>query len=108
MTVTTGSAAQAAAAAQAIRARGIRLIKVKVGGKGGAAYLRQAPVLEGVRQAFAHSIDIVFIVAVPIAVEALRALRETSAGEKVARLAAVASPFASFTMRAAKARADST
>lgn len=35
-----------------------------------------------------------FVVAVPIAVEALRALRETSAGEKVARLVAVASPFA--------------
>lgn len=38
MTVTTGSAAQAGAAARAIRARGIRLIKVKVGGKGGAAH----------------------------------------------------------------------
>lgn len=38
MTVTTGSAAQAAADAAAIRARGIRQIKVKVGGAGGAAH----------------------------------------------------------------------
>lgn len=34
MTVTTGSAAEAAQAAKQIRARGIRMIKVKVGGKG--------------------------------------------------------------------------
>ncbi len=38
MTVTTGSAAQAAAGARAIRARGIRMIKVKVGGKDGPAH----------------------------------------------------------------------
>jgi L-alanine-DL-glutamate epimerase-like enolase superfamily enzyme len=38
MTVTTGSAAEAAAGARAIRARGIRMIKVKVGGKLGAAH----------------------------------------------------------------------
>lgn len=38
MTVTTGSAAEAASAARAIRARGIRMIKVKVGGKLGAAH----------------------------------------------------------------------
>jgi len=37
MTVTTGSPASAAAAARAIRGRGIRLIKVKVGGPDGAA-----------------------------------------------------------------------
>lgn len=37
MTVTTGSVADAARAALAIRARGIRWIKVKVGGAGGAA-----------------------------------------------------------------------
>ncbi|MEI8088261.1 MAG: dipeptide epimerase [Opitutaceae bacterium] len=35
MTVTTGSVAQAADAARSIRARGIRMIKVKVGGAGG-------------------------------------------------------------------------
>lgn len=35
MTVTTGTADEAAAAARAIRARGIRIIKVKVGGRGG-------------------------------------------------------------------------
>ena len=38
MTVTTGSAAEAAEAAQDIRARGIRMIKVKVGGKAGPAH----------------------------------------------------------------------
>ena len=38
MTVTTGTVAQAAASAKAIRDRGIRLIKVKVGGKGGSAH----------------------------------------------------------------------
>ena len=38
MTVTTGSAAEAAGAARAIRARGIRMIKVKVGGKLGPAH----------------------------------------------------------------------
>jgi L-alanine-DL-glutamate epimerase-like enolase superfamily enzyme len=38
MTVTTGTAAQAAADAQAIRARGIRQIKVKVGGVKGAMH----------------------------------------------------------------------
>lgn len=38
MTVTTGSAAEAASAARAIRARGIRMIKVKVGGKAGPAH----------------------------------------------------------------------
>lgn len=38
MTVTTGSAPEAAAAARAIRARGIRMIKVKVGGKLGPAH----------------------------------------------------------------------
>ena len=38
MTVTTGSVADAAAAAQAIRSRGIRMIKVKIGGAGGAAH----------------------------------------------------------------------
>lgn len=38
MTVTTGSASEAAAAARAIRARGIRMIKVKVGGKLGPAH----------------------------------------------------------------------
>jgi L-alanine-DL-glutamate epimerase-like enolase superfamily enzyme len=38
MTVTTGSAAEAADAAKAIRARGIRMIKVKVGGKPGPAH----------------------------------------------------------------------
>lgn len=38
MTVTTGSAAEAASAARAIRARGIRMIKVKVGGKPGPAH----------------------------------------------------------------------
>ncbi|MBM3874080.1 MAG: dipeptide epimerase [Verrucomicrobia bacterium] len=38
MTVTTGSAAEAAAAARDIRARGIRMIKVKVGGKAGPAH----------------------------------------------------------------------
>jgi L-Ala-D/L-Glu epimerase len=38
MTVTTGSAAEAAAAANAIRARGIRMIKVKVGGAKGVAH----------------------------------------------------------------------
>lgn len=37
MTVTTGSAEEAAEAARDIRRRGIRLIKVKVGGKGGPA-----------------------------------------------------------------------
>ena len=36
MTVTTGTATEAADAARAIRQRGIRMIKVKVGGKGGA------------------------------------------------------------------------
>jgi L-Ala-D/L-Glu epimerase len=38
MTVTTGSAAEAASAARDIRARGIRMIKVKVGGAAGPAY----------------------------------------------------------------------
>ncbi len=38
MTVTTGSASEAAAGARAIRARGIRMIKVKVGGKLGPAH----------------------------------------------------------------------
>lgn len=38
MTVTTGSAADAAEAARAIRKRGIRMIKVKVGGKLGPAH----------------------------------------------------------------------
>ena len=38
MTVTTGSPTEAAAAARAIRARGIRMIKVKVGGKSGPAH----------------------------------------------------------------------
>lgn len=38
MTVTTGSAADAAKAARDIRARGIRMIKVKVGGKLGSAH----------------------------------------------------------------------
>ncbi len=38
MTVTTGSAAEAAQAAREIRERGIRMIKVKVGGKGGPAH----------------------------------------------------------------------
>lgn len=38
MTVTTGSAADAAKAARDIRARGIRMIKVKVGGKLGPAH----------------------------------------------------------------------
>lgn len=38
MTVTTGTPAAAAAAARAIRARGIRQIKVKVGGAGGPAH----------------------------------------------------------------------
>jgi L-alanine-DL-glutamate epimerase-like enolase superfamily enzyme len=38
MTVTTGTAAEAGAAARDIRARGIRMIKVKVGGKEGAAH----------------------------------------------------------------------
>jgi L-alanine-DL-glutamate epimerase-like enolase superfamily enzyme len=38
MTVTTGSPEQAAADARAIRGRGIRMIKVKVGGPKGAAY----------------------------------------------------------------------
>src|SRR5262249_12407788 len=38
MTVTTRTAAQAAADARAIRARGIRMIKVKVGGPKGAAH----------------------------------------------------------------------
>jgi L-alanine-DL-glutamate epimerase-like enolase superfamily enzyme len=38
MTVTTGSAPEASAAARAIRARGIRMIKVKVGGKLGPAH----------------------------------------------------------------------
>ena len=38
MTVTTGSAAEAAAGARDILARGIRQIKVKVGGKGGPAH----------------------------------------------------------------------
>lgn len=38
MTVTTGSPQEAAEAARAIRARGIRLIKVKVGGPYGAAH----------------------------------------------------------------------
>lgn len=38
MTVTTGSAVEAADAARAIRARGIRMIKVKVGGAAGAAH----------------------------------------------------------------------
>lgn len=38
MTVTTGTAAEAAAAARSIRARGIRMIKVKVGGKLGPAH----------------------------------------------------------------------
>ncbi len=37
MTVTTGSAEEAAAGARDIRARGIRMIKVKVGGPGGPA-----------------------------------------------------------------------
>ena len=38
MTVTTGSPVEAAAAAREIRARGIRMIKVKVGGAAGAAH----------------------------------------------------------------------
>lgn len=38
MTVTTGSAAEAAAATRSIRARGIRMIKVKVGGPKGVAH----------------------------------------------------------------------
>jgi L-Ala-D/L-Glu epimerase len=38
MTVTTGSTAQAAAAARAIRERGIRMIKVKIGGAGGVKH----------------------------------------------------------------------
>jgi L-Ala-D/L-Glu epimerase len=38
MTVTTGSAAEAASATRAIRARGIRMVKVKVGGKLGPAH----------------------------------------------------------------------
>jgi L-Ala-D/L-Glu epimerase len=38
MTVTTGTAAEAAEAARDIRARGIRMIKVKVGGKAGPAH----------------------------------------------------------------------
>ena len=38
MTVTTGSAADAASAARSIRQRGIRMIKVKVGGKAGPAH----------------------------------------------------------------------
>lgn len=38
MTVTTGSVAEAAFAARAIGARGVRLIKVKVGGPAGAAH----------------------------------------------------------------------
>jgi hypothetical protein len=38
MTVTTGSVAEAASGARAIRARGIRMIKVKVGGKLGPAH----------------------------------------------------------------------
>ena len=38
MTVTTGTAAQAAADARAIRERGIRMIKVKVGGAAGPAH----------------------------------------------------------------------
>lgn len=38
MTVTTGTAAEAAAGARAIRARGIRMIKVKVGGAAGPAH----------------------------------------------------------------------
>lgn len=38
MTVTTGSAPEAAEAARSIRARGIRMIKVKVGGKLGPAH----------------------------------------------------------------------
>jgi L-alanine-DL-glutamate epimerase and related enzymes of enolase superfamily len=38
MTVTTGSPAESAAASRDIRARGIRQIKVKVGGKAGAAH----------------------------------------------------------------------
>lgn len=38
MTVTTGTAAQAAIDARAIRARGIRMIKVKVGSAGGPAH----------------------------------------------------------------------
>lgn len=38
MTVTTGSVESAAAAARAIRARGIRMIKVKVGGSAGVAF----------------------------------------------------------------------
>lgn len=38
MTVTTGSAAEAASAARAVLARGIRMIKVKVGGKAGPAH----------------------------------------------------------------------
>ena len=38
MTVTTGSADEAAAAARAIRQRGIRMIKVKVGGSAGPAH----------------------------------------------------------------------
>jgi L-alanine-DL-glutamate epimerase-like enolase superfamily enzyme len=38
MTVTTGSAPEAAAAARAIRARGIRMIKVKVGGNAGSGH----------------------------------------------------------------------
>lgn len=48
MTVTTGTAAQAAADAKAIRARGIRQIKVKVGGAQGPAHdlARLAAILE--------------------------------------------------------------
>lgn len=48
MTVTTGTAAQAAADAKAIRARGIRQIKVKVGGAKGPAHdlKRIAAILE--------------------------------------------------------------
>lgn len=38
MTVTTGTAAEAATAARDIRARGIRMIKVKIGGKEGPAH----------------------------------------------------------------------
>ena len=49
MTVTTGTVAQAAVSTRAIRDRGIRLIKVKVGGKGGAAHdlARLAAIHEG-------------------------------------------------------------
>jgi L-alanine-DL-glutamate epimerase-like enolase superfamily enzyme len=48
MTVTTGSPAQAAVAARDIRGRGIRIIKVKVGGAGGPAgdLARIAAILE--------------------------------------------------------------